>query len=294
MASPSPASGGFRMPAEFAPHERCLICWPTRSRAYWGDYYMLAQATYAAVARAIAAFEPVLVIADARRGRRRARLLRLGEHRGRRAAHRRLLDPRQRAHLPARSSRRARRGRLPLQLLGRAVPPLRQGRRDRRSSLRASRRAALRRRRWCSRGARSRSTARALSSPPRAACSTRTRNPTLSKDQIEQGLKDFLGVEKVIWLKSGLGLDEDPRHRRTRRRRGRLHRPGASPALHGPRQIASRLSTTFWRTGAGSRRPMRAGDRSRSSSSICAAAPRWSAAEQSARTTSTSTRPTAD
>ena len=67
MADP-PARVGFRMPAEFAPHERCLICWPTRSRAFWGDHYMLAQATYAAVARAIAAFEPVLVIADVGEG----------------------------------------------------------------------------------------------------------------------------------------------------------------------------------------------------------------------------------
>ena len=68
MAARAPASEGFRMPAEFAPHDRCLICWPTRSRAYWGDYYLLAQATYAAVARAIAAFEPVLVIADVGEG----------------------------------------------------------------------------------------------------------------------------------------------------------------------------------------------------------------------------------
>jgi agmatine deiminase len=37
--------------------------WPTASRAYWGDLYHLAQATHAAVARAIARFEPVLVIA---------------------------------------------------------------------------------------------------------------------------------------------------------------------------------------------------------------------------------------
>jgi agmatine deiminase len=51
------------MPAEWAPHERCLIAWPTSSRAYWGEYYLLAQATHAAVARAVARFEPVLVIA---------------------------------------------------------------------------------------------------------------------------------------------------------------------------------------------------------------------------------------
>ena len=37
-----------------------------------------------------------------------------------------------------------------------------------------------------------------------------TRNPGMTKDEIEQELKDMLGVEKVIWLVSGLGLEEDP------------------------------------------------------------------------------------
>jgi agmatine deiminase len=37
-----------------------------------------------------------------------------------------------------------------------------------------------------------------------------SRNPDLTKDEMTQLLKDYLGVEKVIWLKSGLGLDEDP------------------------------------------------------------------------------------
>jgi agmatine deiminase len=37
-----------------------------------------------------------------------------------------------------------------------------------------------------------------------------TRNPGMTKDEIERELKDMLGVEKVIWLVSGLGLEEDP------------------------------------------------------------------------------------
>ena len=60
----SPRAEGYRMPAEWEPHERCLMQWPSASRAYWGDFYHLAQATHAAVARAIARFEPVLVITD--------------------------------------------------------------------------------------------------------------------------------------------------------------------------------------------------------------------------------------
>jgi agmatine deiminase len=60
----SPRAEGFTMPAEWARHERCLISWPTRSRTYWGEYYFLVQATHAAVARAVARFEPVLIIAN--------------------------------------------------------------------------------------------------------------------------------------------------------------------------------------------------------------------------------------
>ncbi|KAF2957976.1 agmatine deiminase [Thermotoga sp. Ku-13t] len=38
------------------------------------------------------------------------------------------------------------------------------------------------------------------------------RNPQLSKEQIEQFLKDYLGVEKIIWLKRGVYNDETSGH----------------------------------------------------------------------------------
>jgi len=53
------------MPAEWAPHERTLMCWPARV-ALWGESFAQAQADYAAVANAVAAFEPVLMAADPR------------------------------------------------------------------------------------------------------------------------------------------------------------------------------------------------------------------------------------
>ena len=59
----TPAQEGFRMPAEWARHDRCIMAWPVRRRVFWGAFYELAQATYAAVAHAIARFEPVLVVA---------------------------------------------------------------------------------------------------------------------------------------------------------------------------------------------------------------------------------------
>ncbi len=53
------------MPAEWAPHERTLMCWPARE-SMWGERFAQAEADYAAVANAIAAFEPVLMAADPR------------------------------------------------------------------------------------------------------------------------------------------------------------------------------------------------------------------------------------
>lgn len=52
--------------------------------------------------------------------------------------------------------------------------------------------------------------ARAPSSPPSSACSTRTATHTSPAEQIEQGLKDHLGVTTVIWLPFGHSLDTGP------------------------------------------------------------------------------------
>jgi agmatine deiminase len=49
------------MPAEWAPHERCLMAWPTR-RELWGPTWDLARTEYTAVAHAISTFEPVLMV----------------------------------------------------------------------------------------------------------------------------------------------------------------------------------------------------------------------------------------
>jgi agmatine deiminase len=50
------------MPAEWAPHERTLMAWPVRV-ALWGDRLEQAKSDYATIARAIGAFEPVLMVA---------------------------------------------------------------------------------------------------------------------------------------------------------------------------------------------------------------------------------------
>ncbi|HTU96325.1 MAG TPA: agmatine deiminase family protein [Solirubrobacteraceae bacterium] len=53
----------MRMPAEWEPHERTLMGWPCRTEL-WGETMNQARADYAAVANAVAAFEPVTMIAN--------------------------------------------------------------------------------------------------------------------------------------------------------------------------------------------------------------------------------------
>ena len=57
----TPKADGFRMPAEWAPHQCCLMAWPTR-RSLWGGLFEQAKLDYAAIARTIAGFEPVVMI----------------------------------------------------------------------------------------------------------------------------------------------------------------------------------------------------------------------------------------
>ena len=56
----TPAAAGFAMPPEWDPHAGCLMAWPSRLEL-WRDRFEDAKRDYAAVARAIAAFEPVLM-----------------------------------------------------------------------------------------------------------------------------------------------------------------------------------------------------------------------------------------
>lgn len=208
-AQRSPRADGYRMPAEFEPHERCLIAWPTRTRAYWGDHYMLAQHTYAAVARAIARFEPVTVLARPGEGaeaqsycgsdaidvvemplddswirdsgpnvvRRPDGALALADL---------AFNSWGERYVPYDDD--ARIGELLAEHLGLpryASPMVLEG-----GSITVDGEGTLITTESC------------LLHP--------SRNPGMTKGEIERELGDVLGVDKVIWLKSGLGLDEDP------------------------------------------------------------------------------------
>ena len=61
----TPSADGFRMPAEWEPHDGCWMVWPERPDNWrWGA--KPAQAAYAAVANAIAASEPVTMAVSSR------------------------------------------------------------------------------------------------------------------------------------------------------------------------------------------------------------------------------------
>jgi len=62
-ALPTAAAAGYRMPAEWAPHERCWMAWPCRLD-FWGDNIEATRRTYAEIANAISAFEPVTLKVD--------------------------------------------------------------------------------------------------------------------------------------------------------------------------------------------------------------------------------------
>ncbi len=59
----TPAASGYRMPAEWEPHAGCLMAWPSRA-ALWGDRLGEAMDDYASVAGAIARFEPVVMVCN--------------------------------------------------------------------------------------------------------------------------------------------------------------------------------------------------------------------------------------
>jgi len=205
----TPASQGFRMPAEWEPHERCLIAWPSSERRQlWGRHYLHAQASYAAVARAIATFEPVTMVAgpdDAGAARSYCGsdievvempiddswLLDSGpifvtRPDGTRAIADFIFNSWGEKYLPydndaAIGQRLAEhfgveRFAAPMVLEGGGITVDGQG-------------TLI-------------TTESCLLHP--------SRNPGLTKDEMTQILKDYLGVKKVIWLKSGLGLEEDP------------------------------------------------------------------------------------
>ena len=63
MDMENPRADGLAMPAEFAPHQGTLMAWPARDE-WWGALLDAARDEWAGVARAVAAFEPVTMVCN--------------------------------------------------------------------------------------------------------------------------------------------------------------------------------------------------------------------------------------
>ena len=196
------------MPAEWAAHQACLMEWPTLTRkALWAGLFDDAKRDYAAVAQAVAAFEPVIMVADPAQ---------VAEARDQCGAGVEILavpidDSWMRDNGPIFVSDRA--GGLALVHFqfnswgGRFLPY------DRDAAVPAALAAHLGMRRYVApfvleggsffvdgEGTLL-TTEQCLLNP--------NRNPGLSRGDIERGLRDFLGAEVVVWLGLGHSTDRD-------------------------------------------------------------------------------------
>jgi agmatine deiminase len=209
----TPAQDGFRMPGEFEPHAGCWMAWPERPDN-WRLHGRPAQEAFAAVAEAINVSDPVTVAAsDAQFERCRSMLspsirvvemstddawmrdigpsFVVGENGGVRGVDWRFnawggidgglyspWDQDERAARKVLEIERADRYRAPLILEGGSIHTDGQG-------------TIL-------------TTEQCLLNP--------NRNPSLSREQIERALLDYLGGERVIWLDRGVYNDETNGH----------------------------------------------------------------------------------
>ena len=206
-AAPStPRADGFRLPARFCAHQRTLMSWPCREDLF-GPLMDDARAEWAEVARGIARFEPVTVVVDPAQEAEARRLLGPDVRRPRHAA-RRLLDPRQRPHLRARRDGRVAAVQFRFDGWNEQFTPY-----DKDAAVPARIAEA-----WGAQlyeapftlegGAFNTDGEGTLLTTEQ--CLLHNRNLGLSRADNEALLRDWLGVDKVVWLPFGLVEDSGP------------------------------------------------------------------------------------
>jgi agmatine deiminase len=195
------------MPAEWAPHEGTIMGWPCR-RELWGDQLGHAKADYAATANAVAAFEPLTMVCATAQDAAEARTALAGEVEvielaiddswlrdsgpifvldddGRRAGVHFGFNSWGEKFTPYDADAAV--GGLLIDRLGDRrydAPFVLEG-----GSVAVDGEGALL------------TTEQCLLHP--------NRNPTMAREEIEQGLRDFLGAGHVVWLGQGLAEDKD-------------------------------------------------------------------------------------
>ena len=204
----TPREDGFAMPAEWEPHDACLMEWPTRTRAeLWGDRFEEAQRDYAAVANAVAAFEPVVMVCDP--DQREDARARLGE--GVELLPLPIDDSWMRDNGPIFVRDVA--GRVALVHFGFNSWGGKYAPWDRDAEVPRHIASHLGMRRY--------ETSQVLEGgsffvdgegtllTTEQCLLNPNRNPSMSREQIELGLRDYLGVETIVWLGNGHSTDRD-------------------------------------------------------------------------------------
>ena len=209
MTETTPKADGFRMPAEFEPQAGVWMLWPERPDN-WRGGGKPAQRAFCAVAEAIARFEPVtMCVSAAQYQNARARLpehIRVVEMSANDAWVRDcgIGVPRERR------GRAARRG-LGVQRLGRprrrAVFPVGQGRSGRAEDLRARGADSYRTDGFVLEGGSIHVDGEGTVLTTEMCLLSRGRNPGMSREEIERKLCDYLGCEKVLWIRDGIDPD---------------------------------------------------------------------------------------
>jgi agmatine deiminase len=202
----TPAADGLAMPAEWAAHERTLMAWPCR-RALWGETLHQAKADYAATANAILAFEPLTMVCASAQDAAEARAALSA---GAEVLERPIDDSWLRDSGPIFVTGDGRRAgvHFGFNAWGGRYPPW-----ERDAAVGALLVDHLGDRRYeapfvlegGSIGVDGEgtliTTEQCLLNP--------NRNPSLGRAELEQGLRDYLGVERVVWLGEGLVEDRD-------------------------------------------------------------------------------------
>jgi agmatine deiminase len=195
------------MPAEWAPHERTLMAWPTR-REVWGDQLPQAKADYAATANAVAAFEPLTMVCANAEEASEARAALTGDAE---VVELPIDDSWLRDSGPIfvlHADRRRAGVHFGFNSWGEKFAPW-----DNDAAIGGLLVDRLGDRRYDApfvlEGGSVAVDGEGTVLTTEECLLNRNRNPQLSREEIEQGLRDYLGVETVVWLGQGLVEDRD-------------------------------------------------------------------------------------
>ena len=202
--------GQLSMPAEWAEHERTLIAWPARE-SLWGEQLDAARDCYARVIATVARFEPVTVVADVGRGDE-ARAACDGPHGHPIDVVEEPIDDswlRDSGPIVVTSANGERAG-VDFRFNGWGGKHTPYDRDDGIAARLCDRLGIPRQVSWMvlEGGAITVDGARTLVTTEQCLLH-RTRNPDLSREQIEDELREHLGADRIVWLAAGLVEDRD-------------------------------------------------------------------------------------